>query len=95
VNIPITVVASVGLVAAAIYALIAMQKVFQGMPTPGRGLKDLEAREVTVMVLMMIGLVWLGLYPQPVFELVNPVLASLYEFSGAGDTMRAWTGGGP
>lgn len=94
VNIPITVVASVGLVAAAIYALIAMQKVFQGMPTPGRGLKDLDAREVTVMVLMMIGLVWLGLYPQPVFDLVNPVLASLYEFSGA-DTVQAWTGGGP
>ncbi|MEX0942311.1 MAG: NADH-quinone oxidoreductase subunit M [Pseudomonadales bacterium] len=95
VNIVITVIASIGLISAAIYALIAMQKVFQGAPTAGRALNDLDTREVLVMVLMMLGLVGLGMYPQPVFDLVDPVLASLYEFSGAAEgTQGAWTGDG-
>lgn len=99
VNLPITVIASIGLVTAAIYALMAMQRVFQGEAFSGEGadesrrdLQDFDAREVSIMVAMMLGLAWLGLYPQPVFDMVNPVLASLYEYSGA---TGIWVGGGP
>lgn len=89
VNVTITVIAAIGLVTAAVYALIAMQRVFQGEPSPGRQLTDFGAREISVMVLMMIGLVFLGLYPQPVFDMVDPVLASLFDASGAAGT---WSG---
>jgi hypothetical protein len=33
------------------------------------------------MIPMMIGLTWIGIYPQPVFDLVDPVLASLHELT--------------
>ncbi|MDZ7684559.1 MAG: proton-conducting transporter membrane subunit [Gammaproteobacteria bacterium] len=82
VDVAITVVAALGLVGAAVYALIAMQRVFQGEPTSGRDLEDFGALEVGVMAAMMIGLVWLGLYPQPVFDIVDPVLVSLFEHVG-------------
>ena len=82
VNVPITIFASLGLVVAAIYSLIAMQRVFQGTHTANRNLKDFDAREVGTMVLMMLGLVYLGIHPQPVFDMVEPTLISLYELTG-------------
>ncbi len=44
------------------------------------------------MAIMMVGLVFLGLYPQPLFDMVNPALASLHQFSGAAE---AWMGSSP
>ena len=83
VNIPITVFASMGLITAAVYSLIAMQRVFQGESTGARDLKDFDVREVSTMILMMLGLVYLGVHPQPVFDMVEPTLRSLYELSGS------------
>jgi NADH-quinone oxidoreductase subunit M len=91
VSVTVTVVAALGLVTAAIYALIAMQRVFQGPSSPGRGLVDFGAREISIMVAMMAGLVFLGVYPQPIFDTVSPVLASLHELSGV---HGIWIGGG-
>lgn len=82
VNAVITVVAAIGLITAAVYALIAMQRVFQGKQTLTRQLQDFGWLEIFTMAMMMIGLVWLGLYPQVVFDLVNPVLASLHQLTG-------------
>jgi NADH-quinone oxidoreductase subunit M len=78
VNVVITVVAALGLVTGAIYSLIAMQRVFQGEGKPNRQLTDIGAREMAAIIPMMIGLIWLGVYPQTVFDLVDPVLASLH-----------------
>lgn len=83
VSIPITIAASLGLVGAAAYALIAMQKAFQGTPQAGRDLEDFGAREMSVMILMMIGLVILGVYPQPIFDIAEPVLANIYTYTQA------------
>ena len=93
VNSTITILATLGLVTGAIYALIAMQRVFQGEPGKDRELVDFGGREMTAMIPMMLGLAWLGLYPQPVFDLVDPVLASLYELTGGGT--ESWVGSGP
>jgi len=35
-------------------------------------------REMTTMAAMMVALMWLGLYPQPVLDLAQPVLDSLH-----------------
>ncbi len=92
VHAPITVVAALGLIFGAVYSLIAMQRVFQGAKLIDKALPDFDARETATFVSMMIGLLVLGLFPQPVFNLVDPALAALYELTGA---TPAWQGGMP
>ena len=89
VDVPITVFASLGLIVAAVYSLVAMQRVFQGAPTADRNLQDFDSREVATMVLMMLGLVYLGVHPQPVFDMVEPTLTSLYQLTGP---VHEWVG---
>ena len=73
----ITAVAALGLITAAVYSLIMIQKSFQGNPDESRVLNDFGALEMTAMGVMVVGLVWLGVYPQPVFDLTQPVVDSL------------------
>jgi NADH-quinone oxidoreductase subunit M len=89
----ITILATLGLVAGAVYALIAMQKVFQGERQKVIGMRDFGGRELTAMIPMMIGLAFIGLYPQPVFDLVEPALAALYEITGTNAAL--WVGAAP
>jgi NADH-quinone oxidoreductase subunit M len=67
----VTVLATVGLILAAAYALIFVQRAFQG-PVHGRENKmlgDLNSRELATMLTLMALLVLFGLYPQPVLDL--------------------------
>jgi NADH-quinone oxidoreductase subunit M len=70
-------IAALGLITAAVYSLWMIQLTFQGEPEPGRQLEDFGAREMLAMAAMMMALLWLGLYPQPVLDLAQPVLDSL------------------
>ena len=72
-----TAAAALGLITAAVYSLIMMQKSFFGVPDEGRKLHDFGSLEMSAMAVMVIALVWLGVYPQPVLDLVQPVLDSL------------------
>ena len=75
---PITAaLAALGLISAAIYALVMMQRTFQGEPDSSRQLTDYGARDMATMAVMIVGLVWLGVYPQAVFDLTQPVVDSL------------------
>lgn len=65
------------LIVGAIYLLIMMQRAFQGKPNEGLRLSDYGGREMLTMAVMIVGLVWLGLYPQPVLDTAQPVLDSL------------------
>ena len=40
---------------------------------------DFGARETITMVVMMLALIGLGIYPQPVLDIAQPVLQSLLE----------------
>lgn len=73
VNSALTVVAAVGLVFAALYSLRMVQKVFLGPITVAVPLKDLSARELTLMTALSISIVVLGLYPQPVMNMIKIV----------------------
>jgi NADH-quinone oxidoreductase subunit M len=85
VDLVLTVVAAVGMVVAAVYALLLMQRTFQGQPKPdSAGIRDFGARELGVMVMMAAALVWLGLFPQTVLDLSAPVAIELGVFGGAG-----------
>ena len=71
-------VAALGLVTAAVYSLWMMQQAFQGSPEEQRQMADFDGREMTAMLAMMVALLWLGVYPQPVLDLAQPVLDGLH-----------------
>ncbi len=73
VNSALTVVAAVGLVFAALYSLRMVQKVFLGPIKVAVPLKDLSARELTLMAALSISIVAVGLYPQPVMNMIKIV----------------------
>ncbi|MGK0375180.1 MAG: NADH-quinone oxidoreductase subunit M [Arenicella sp.] len=72
-----TAVAALGLITAAIYSLIMMQKAFYGQPSSEFEVDDFAILDMAAMGVMIIALIGLGLYPQPVFDLVQPVIDAL------------------
>ena len=86
---PAAIVASVGLVLATIYALWMIQRVFHGSPAPqeadspssGRRLTDLSAREIGMMAVCVIVVLWLGLYPQTFIRTAQPTVDSLRQLT--------------
>ena len=77
-NWPLTVAATFGIVVAAVYGLYLMQRSFQGEPNPDvAAMRDFGLREMSVMVAMMIALVWVGVYPQPVLDLSAATIRGL------------------
>lgn len=71
------VVSALGLVVATIYALWLIQRVFFGPPGEVGDVRDLGVREMGVMAVVIAGLVWIGVNPQPVLEAVGPTLEVL------------------
>ena len=66
-----TVLSATGLILAAVYSLILVQKAFHGKPRDdghGAHLEDLSKRELAMMGLLMALLLGIGLYPQPVLN---------------------------
>jgi NADH-quinone oxidoreductase subunit M len=68
VSITITVVASIGVLASTFYALRMVQRAFQGPNTHAWQVPDLNPREALMMAVMIVALLGLGLYPQPVLN---------------------------
>ncbi len=81
VNYVITAVAALGFVVAVVYSLWMVQSVFlgqeQGPAAHNRHMPDFGFREMAVMGVMMLVLVWMGLYPQPVFDIAKRPLESI------------------
>ena len=77
VNITLAVLAALGMVTAVCYALIAMQRTFHGKPATGRDLVDSRSGETAALAFLMVALVALGVYPQPVFHMLDPVMSGL------------------
>ena len=89
VSIGYTTAASLGLIAAAIYALTLVQRAFHGTG-PHEGLCDLAPRHVVTLGALVLVLVWLGMFPQTVFDTARPALAGLHRgFGSAAVVVRA------
>jgi len=67
------IIAACGVLAATFYALRFVQKVFHGSNVHSWRVKDLALREGFVLGALMVVLLWLGLYPQPVIRTVSQV----------------------
>lgn len=79
-SIVLTVFATIGIVVAAVYGLSLMQRSFQGVPNPDvPKMRDFDFREMSVMVLLMLALVWVGIYPQSLLRM-SETFMSVLEF---------------
>ncbi len=76
VSVPAAVFATLGFIAATVYSLWFVQRVFAGKYTGDGKVADLDAREFVVLGAQALGLLWLGLYPQPVLDAVRPALVN-------------------
>lgn len=79
-SIPAAVVATLGVVLAALYFLLVYQRVFTGEPRDSLReardagtLRDLSARERWTMVPVVVAMVVLGVLPGPVLDLLTPI----------------------
>ena len=80
-NMPMTVIATFGLIFAAVYSLWVIQKVFHGEYSNSKfddtQLVDLSHRELAYFGAMILGLVWMGMYPQTFLDLSAAALQGL------------------
>jgi NADH-quinone oxidoreductase subunit M len=81
VNIVITALAATGLVLAAIYSLWIVQRVFHGEKKDIPKLAELTSRESWMLAVMVVVILWLGIFPRPVLETAEPALSILQSYS--------------
>jgi len=67
-------IATTGVIFAAAYLLWALQRIiFNKLDRPeNESLPDLDARELAVLLPLIAGIVWMGVYPRPVLEKIEP-----------------------
>jgi NADH-quinone oxidoreductase subunit M len=70
-------IGAVGFVLSSIYSLWLMYRVFQGPQRQGAAAADLGAREMVVFGLIIVAILWIGVYPQPVLNTARPLVESL------------------
>jgi NADH-quinone oxidoreductase subunit M len=71
----LAVLATAGIVLAAIYVLYLYQRTFQGaVSVKVQRFRDLNAREVFAVAPLLALIVFLGVYPKPVLDVINPAV---------------------
>ncbi|MDI1301576.1 MAG: NADH-quinone oxidoreductase subunit M [bacterium] len=75
----VTVVATGGLILAAVYSLLMMQRAFYGPAKTTERMEDLSGRELSLMLSLMVILLALGLYPQPVLNTSVAVMKNVHQ----------------
>ena len=84
--IAVGVIATLGIVITAAYALKFYQKVATGPPSPEvEGMRDLNGREITALAPIVLLTLVLGVFPAPVLDVVNPAVERTLEVVGVTD----------
>jgi len=80
------ILATFGIVLAALYILIPVQKALHGPVTPGNeNLPDLNLREKIAIAPVISVIIALGFYPTPLLNVINPASAHVLEMQGFTD----------
>jgi NADH-quinone oxidoreductase subunit M len=94
------VVGATGVILAALYLLWAYQRVFHGEPSGDNAtMRDMSWRERWVMAPLLVAIVFLGVYPKPVLDRIQPsvdaVLAHVHTVTGYSQPSVASGDSGP
>jgi NADH-quinone oxidoreductase subunit M len=85
-SIPLAVLATLGIVLAALYILIMYQRTMTGPLKPEvQGVTDLDGREIAALTPALMLIVALGFFPQPMLNAVNPAIDAVMSHVGKGD----------
>jgi NADH-quinone oxidoreductase subunit M len=88
------VIATFGIVLAALYILIPVQKALHGPTTPGNeNLPDLNIREKVAIAPVLAVIIALGFYPAPLLNVINPTSAHILEVQGFTDPLPSDSAG--
>jgi NADH-quinone oxidoreductase subunit M len=80
------IIGTLGIILAALYILIPVQKILHGPTTPGNEkLADLNLREKIAITPVILVIVIMGFYPKPVLELINPTSEQVVTNAGFSD----------
>ncbi len=87
VNKPLAIVATAGIVLAAIYILYLYQRTMTGPVTheENRALLDLSVREKIVVAPMVALIIGLGVYPKPIIDIIRPSVTATFADIGKHD----------
>jgi NADH-quinone oxidoreductase subunit M len=90
VNKAVAVIGTIGIILAAAYVLWMVQRAMQGTVNPSLERvdtmrKDLSAREVVVVAPLIALILFLGFYPKPVIDVVNPAVRATLSQIGSTD----------
>jgi NADH-quinone oxidoreductase subunit M len=80
------IIATFGIILAALYILIPVQKALHGPTTPGNeNLPDLNKREIIAIAPVIAVIIALGFYPKPALDIINPAAKATIEKAGFTD----------
>lgn len=82
-----TVVASFGLVFASVYSLVMMQRAYYGAPKSDQPLASLSVRELSLILLLVVLLVLLGIFPQPVLDTSSAAMGNIQHWFASASTL--------
>ncbi len=83
VNVPIAILATLGFIVSTVYSLWMIQRTFLGPNKHSWKVPNLNARELAIMLVMSVIIVWMGIYPQPIINTAAPALENLQSYTAA------------
>ena len=80
------VIATTGIILAALYILLMYQRTMQGPLTPAHtGMRDLRGREVLAVAPLIALMIFLGFYPKPLTDVITPAVDATLQDVGVTD----------
>ena len=76
----IIVIGTFGLVFASVYSLIMMQRAYYGAPKSDAPLAGMSAREFLIIMVLVVLLVLLGVYPQPILDTSDAAMSNIQQW---------------